>query len=1125
MFANFSTGISDFNSSFSAWLPEASPIQSELVNACSAFLDRGLPTHIHPSMQKRMNEFFGEDNLNAALSSKDRFICSALQDWSTIIKGGEHSNPALDFWNNDLRNHSLADIPLNSVFYPEVRFSSIAVLPQNGNISEAETVDFYSPVFDCVLEIDGLQHLKPAQNSKDYERNKFCKDHSIHVFRISTKELRDRTGKYEHFFNRLKELQDQKKLDEKIATEETHPVLIKVISILRLQRVFLRLLSDGLLPLDFKKWRLSLSSEQDDIHDLCQIALLDLLDLYNAFAPIFGEKKQNFDAFQSVFEVSSKPLKIDFSVSHSFDSTESTEDKIYIRNNPFTRKHHLDAVVTVADFADKSLSFGHDIDKLNVNKIKFEKLLDFTFDLPSFRPGQYRILDAALHSSSTLGLLPTGGGKSLTFQFPTVIQSGCSVVVCPISALVRDHVLELEALGFKGRAEFITQDVVGEQRKNVHRKLKQGALKFLFVSPEQFQNEEFRSVVKEACNRGTVNRFVIDEAHCISEWGHDFRISYLSLANTLRNLGERVPILCLTATASISVLRDIQIEFDLKDQDVIYEMSQSRPELTFEVKPVDNKFEILNELLKEKKDTGELNENSAAIIFYPFVNGKSGAFGNLGAVRKALSPLKVGLFTGSTPKEWLSEIEEKLFPGWKLDKKHTNNDKKYNDYKAFVQKEFKSNKISTILATKSFGMGVNKPNIRTAIHCGFASSIEALYQEAGRAGRDGQAARCVSIVNLPPELDGPILDLNADVVELQAWNDQNRSKLGDLGEQLFLFLDGTLSVRDEARRIYELFSYLRKHLSPKTIGIEGSFGFDDGKAVEKTIYRLFQLGFILDWTAKDPRKGYYEVEFSPIKSEQLYNNFLKLVKKYEANDEDFQRKIDEIETVFTSEFTTSDGYAAVFAKLAIWNKLTFFNFRRQSLLNLLTAYKEFDHEHPEAFKATLDSYFKIDKQTKSLNDAVSANITDMTDIVIDVFSDKNGRLAVSRMSEFRSAVMRLSESYPDNSAVDLAYCISNSAETSIETELTNEVERRLSRYIERLFLEADNETAHRKLLDVYQLTSSRGDTALSLELITQIDTFEFALEAYSLSKSAVSMTYILNSFNTELGEANWKKMI
>ena len=149
----------------------------------------------------------------------------------------------------------------------------------------------------------------------------------------------------------------------------------------------------------------------------------------------------------------------------------------------------------------------------------------------------------------------------------------------------------------------------------------------------------------------------------------------------------------------------------------------------------------------------------------------------------------------------------------------------------------------------------------------------------------------------------------------------------------------------------------------------------------------------------------------------------------------------------------------------------------------------------------------------------------MTDIVIDVFSDKKGRLAVSRMSEFRSAVMRLSESYPDNSAVDLAYCIANSAETSIETELTNEVERRLSRYIERLFLEADNETAHRKLLDVYQLTSSRGDTALSLKLITQIDTFEFALEAYTLSKSAVSMTYILNSFNTELGEANWKKMI
>ena len=330
--------------------------------------------------------------------------------------------------------------------------------------------------------------------------------------------------------------------------------------------------------------------------------------------------------------------------------------------------------------------------------------------------------------------------------------------------------MELRHLGFDRRAEFINVQIIGERRQHIHGKLKQGSLQFLFVSPEQFQKQEFRDIVHSACTDGLINRFVIDEAHCLSEWGHDFRISYLTLARTLSKVGKNIPILCLTATASINVMRDLQIEFSIKDENVIYTMNQSRPELDFQVQITSDKDVQLNQILKKKIENDNVSNKSAALIFFPTVNGKNGAFQKLKNIRSALKSQRVGLFTGSAPKDWSLSVEKNYFEEFAPSETSNNSKDVKSDpfemYKERVQNLFKSNKLAAIAATKSFGMGVNKPNIRTTIHYGLPGSIEALYQEAGRAGRDGNRAECISLINLSNNIDNVVSDLKSRYEDL-----------------------------------------------------------------------------------------------------------------------------------------------------------------------------------------------------------------------------------------------------------------------------------------------------------------------------------------------------------------------
>ncbi|EGP5688011.1 DNA helicase RecQ [Enterococcus faecium] len=323
-------------------------------------------------------------------------------------------------------------------------------------------------------------------------------------------------------------------------------------------------------------------------------------------------------------------------------------------------------------------------------------LLKQYFGYDEFRPGQKEIIQKVIDQENVLGIMPTGSGKSICYQLPSLLLDGLTVVVSPLISLMKDQVDAANQLGIP--ATFINSSLDGYETARRFQEIDRQQYRLLYIAPERFIMPDFI----QAMNRWNVCMIAIDEAHCISQWGHDFRPSYLQMANQLDQLANRPVIVALTATATIQVAADIKRLLKIPDGNHI-QTGFERENLRFQVVKDQKKEQYLVEYLK-------INKNQSGIIY--------------AATRKEV--------------DRIYHLLKKF--GFSIGRYHGGLNE---NERTAMQEAFLYDRLQLIVATNAFGMGINKSNVRFVIHYQIPGSLEAYYQEAGRAGRDGLSSEAI----------------------------------------------------------------------------------------------------------------------------------------------------------------------------------------------------------------------------------------------------------------------------------------------------------------------------------------------------------------------------------------------
>lgn len=367
----------------------------------------------------------------------------------------------------------------------------------------------------------------------------------------------------------------------------------------------------------------------------------------------------------------------------------------------------------------------------NIKESSLKFILKRQWGFEEFRDGQFDIIKRALSDIDTIGILPTGSGKSLCFQLPAMIKTGASIVISPLKSLIKDQVDNLYRIGFEYVA-YMDSSQDAKEKKEILNRFRAGFLKLLYIAPERLQIREFQEEIINTMKDVAIDYFIIDEAHCASEWGHDFRPAYLKVVDVKNKLGGPT-LLALTATASPRVREDIAEIFKIESCNTLLPRTFDRPEISLQVKTVE---------IDEPKEQALLQAINGDI---PNILRKD----SIQDVHRKGSGIVFTIYANPDPNKRTYKFGTKYIADVIREECSVDTDiyhsKMPDEKRIETQNAFKKDRVPLLVSTKGFGMGIDKANIDYIVHMCYSNSLEAYYQEVGRAGRDREHAHALVV--------------------------------------------------------------------------------------------------------------------------------------------------------------------------------------------------------------------------------------------------------------------------------------------------------------------------------------------------------------------------------------------